>query len=68
MKRTIAAVLSAAMLMTAASAAEAPSNWAKSSVDAARNAGIVPAQVDQAYTQSITRADFCALAASVYRA
>ena len=68
MKRTIAAVLSAAMLMTAASAAEAPSSWAKSSVDAARNAGIVPAQVDQAYTQSITRADFCALAASVYRA
>ena len=67
MKRTIAAILSAAMLVTAAAAAEAPSNWAKSAVDTARNAGIVPEQVDQAYTQSITRADFCALAAAVYR-
>ena len=36
-------------------------------MDTARNAGIVPEQVDQAYTQSITRADFCALAAAVYR-
>ncbi|MFR1150908.1 MAG: hypothetical protein ACLSDM_04905 [Butyricicoccus sp.] len=36
-------------------------------VNTARNAGIVPEQVDQAYTQSITRADFCALAAAVYR-
>ena len=67
MKRTIAAILSAAMLITAAAAAEAPSSWAKSAVDTARNAGIVPEQVDQAYTQSITRADFCALAAAVYR-
>lgn len=67
MKRTIAAILSAAMLVTAAVAAEAPSSWAKSAVDTARNAGIVPEQVDQAYTQSITRADFCALAAAVYR-
>ena len=66
MKRTIAAILSAAMLVTAAAAAEAPSSWAKSAVDTARNAGIVPEQVDQAYTQSITRADFCALAAAVY--
>ncbi|GFO88010.1 hypothetical protein BUFA31_11740 [Butyricicoccus faecihominis] len=67
MKRTIAAILSAAMLVTAAAAAEASSSWAKSAVDTARNAGIVPEQVDQAYTQSITRADFCALAAAVYR-
>ena len=67
MKRTIAAILSAAMMVTAAAAAEAPSSWAKSAVDTARNAGIVPEQVDQAYTQSITRADFCALAAAVYR-
>lgn len=67
MKRTIAAILSAAMLVTAAAAAEAPSSWAKSAVDTARNAGIVPEQVDQSYTQSITRADFCALAAAVYR-
>ena len=67
MKRTIAAILSAAMLVTAAAAAEAPSSWAKSAVDTARNAGIVPEQVDQAYTQSITRADVCALAAAVYR-
>ena len=47
MKRTIAAILSAAMLVTAAAAAEAPSSWAKSAVDTARNAGIVPEQVDQ---------------------
>ena len=44
MKRTIAAILSAAMLVTAAAAAEAPSSWAKSAVDTARNAGIVPEQ------------------------
>ena len=67
MKRTMAAILSATMLVTAAAAAEAPSSWAKSAVDTARNAGIVPEQVDQSYTQSITRADFCALAAAVYR-
>ena len=52
MKRTIAAILSAAMLVTAAAAAEAPSSWAKSAVDTARNAGIVPEQVDQAYAQA----------------
>lgn len=51
MKRTIAAILSAAMMVTAAAAAEAPSSWAKSAVDTARNAGIVPEQVDQAYTR-----------------
>ena len=50
MKRTIAAILSAAMLVTAAAAAEAPSSWAKPAVDTARNEGIVPEQVDQAYT------------------
>ena len=60
MKRTIAAILSAAMLVTAAAAAEAPSSWAKSAVDTARNAGIVPEQV--AGIQRETRAGICALA------
>lgn len=66
-KMWISALLAAAM-MTAAGAADAPSAWAKSSVDAARAAGLVPSQVDSAFDTPITREDFCSLAAAVYRA
>lgn len=66
-KMWISALLAAAM-MTAAGAADAPSAWAQKSVDAARAAGIVPAQVNSAFDTAITREDFCSLAAAVYRA
>ena len=66
-KMWISALLAAAM-MTAVGAADAPSAWAQKSVDAARAAGIVPAQVDSAFDTAITREDFCSLAAAVYRA
>lgn len=66
-KMWISALLAAAM-MTAAGAADAPSAWAQSSVDAARAAGLVPLQVDSAFETPITREDFCSLAAAVYRA
>lgn len=66
-KMWISALLAAAM-MTAAGAADTPSAWAQKSVDAARAAGIVPAQVDSAFDTAITREDFCSLAAAVYRA
>ena len=66
-KMWISALLAAAM-MTAAGAADTPSAWAQKSVDAARAAGIVPAQVNSAFDTPITREDFCSLAAAVYRA
>ena len=66
-KMWVSALLAAAM-MTAAGAADAPSAWAQSSVDAARAAGLVPSQVDSAFATPITREDFCSLAAAVYRA
>lgn len=66
-KMWISALLAAAM-MTAAGAADTPSAWAQKSVDAARAAGIVPAQVNNAFDTAITREDFCSLAAAVYRA
>lgn len=66
-KMWISALLAAAM-MTAAGAADVPSAWAQKSVDAARAAGIVPAQVNSAFDTAITREDFCSLAAAVYRA
>ncbi len=66
-KMWISALLAAAM-MTAVGAADTPSAWAQKSVDAARAAGIVPAQVNSAFDTAITREDFCSLAAAVYRA
>ena len=66
-KMWISALLAAAM-MTAAGAADTPSAWAQKSVDAARAAGIVPAQVNSAFDTAITREDFGSLAAAVYRA
>lgn len=68
MKKMWVSALLAAAMMTAAGAADAPSAWAQSSVDAARAAGLVPSQVDSAFATPITREDFCSLAAAVYRA
>lgn len=68
MKKMWVSALLAAAMMTAAGAADAPSAWAQSSVDAARAAGLVPSQVDSAFETPITREDFCSLAAAVYRA
>ena len=67
-KRLTAAVLACILAAgSTAFAAESPSGWAQQAVETARSAGIVPTQVDGSYTQAITRADFCSLAAAVYR-
>ena len=47
-------------------AADHPSSWAAGQVDEAVSAGIVPENLRSAYTQSITRAEFCALATRLY--
>lgn len=49
-----------------AMAADAPSGWAAESVNAAISAGLVPDGLCGAYTQPITRAEFCALAVAMY--
>jgi hypothetical protein len=43
-----------------------PSRWAEADVTAAINAGLVPQALQINYTQSVTRAEFCALAVSLY--
>lgn len=67
MKRWIAAVLTACMLAVPAGAADQPSEWAQEAVQTAREAGLVPEKLDSAYERAATRAEFCALAAAVYR-
>ena len=47
-------------------AADQPSSWAAGQVDEAVSAGIVPENLRSAYGQSITRAEFCALATRLY--
>ena len=47
-------------------AADQPSSWAAGQVSEAVSAGIVPESLQSAYTQSITRAEFCALATRLY--
>lgn len=49
-----------------AMATDAPSGWAAESVNAAISAGLVPDELCGAYTQPITRAEFCALAVAMY--
>ncbi len=66
--RAAALVLALAVLAVPALAAEeAPSAWAQAEVEAAREAGLVPEALDGKYDAPITRAEFCALAASLYR-
>ena len=45
---------------------DAPSSWAVEQVEAAIAAGIVPDALQSQYTQSATRAEFCALAVELY--
>ncbi|MBM6927133.1 S-layer homology domain-containing protein [Pseudoflavonifractor phocaeensis] len=45
---------------------EQPSSWAAQQVNAAISAGIVPASLQSKYTQTATRAEFCALAVAMY--
>ena len=45
---------------------ESPSDWAKEQVSAAVDAGIVPSELLKSYTEATTRAEFCALAVSLY--
>lgn len=56
------------MLIASASAASTqPSNWAQPAVQTAQEAGLVPEELNMAYDTAITRAEFCSLAASLYR-
>jgi len=50
----------------AAYADDAPSSWALGQVTAAVNENLVPQNLRSSYTQAITRAEFCALAVSLY--
>lgn len=49
-----------------AATVEQPSNWAVSFVNEAKQAGIVPDELQSKYGQDITRAEFCALATAAY--
>lgn len=43
-----------------------PAGWAKAAVDQAKTLGILPAELQSAYDQPITRRDFCVLADALY--
>jgi len=45
---------------------EKPSSWAESELERAVNLGLVPEYLNKGYTQTITRAEFCALAVTLY--
>ena len=45
---------------------EQPSDWAVEQVNAAIKAGLVPESLQSKYTQTATRAEFCALAVELY--
>jgi len=57
---------SAAIINENVSENSVPSNWAQEEVDAAIEAGFVPQHLQSNYTQPISRAEFCALAISLY--
>lgn len=68
MKKLFATLLTLSMLIASASAASTqPSNWAQAAVQTAQEAGLVPESLNTAYDTAITRAEFCSLAASLYR-
>jgi len=46
--------------------AEAPSSWAVQQINTAISAGLVPQSLQTKYTQTITRAEYCALAVAFY--
>lgn len=68
MKKLFATLLTLSMLIASASAASTqPSNWAQAAVQTAQEARLVPESLNTAYDTAITRAEFCSLAASLYR-
>lgn len=68
MKKLFATLLALSMLIASASAASTqPSKWAQAAVQTAQEAGLVPESLNTAYDTAITRAEFCSLAASLYR-
>lgn len=68
MKKLFATLLTLCMLIASASAASTqPSKWAQEAVQTAQKAGLVPEPLNTAYDTAITRAEFCSLAASLYR-
>lgn len=44
---------------------EQPSSWAQEEVSAARQEGLIPAELDSSFESNITRAEFCHLAAAL---
>jgi len=45
-----------------------PTEWARADVSQAVSLGLVPEDLQSSYTQAVTRAEFCALAAALYEA
>ena len=69
MKRLLTIVLTVIMLAATgvpALAADTPSSWAVEEVNKSIAAGLVPPDLQSQYTQATTRAEFCALAVSLY--
>ena len=68
MKKLLAILVVVSILMVSAGAASSqPSDWAQEAVQTAQDAGLVPETLTTAYDTAITRAEFCLLAASLYR-
>lgn len=68
MRKLFATLLSLGMLIASAGAASTqPSNWAQAAVQTAQEAGLVPDKLNTSYDTAITRAEFCSLAACLYR-
>ena len=69
-KRSLCFLLVTIVLATSGSyavvAEDAPSSWAVNEVNQAINARLVPTALRTNYTQATTRAEFCALAVSLY--
>jgi len=58
--------LTIGIMPLSAYATDSPSKWATEIVNAAIGAGLVPQPLQSKYTQTMTRAEFCALAATLY--
>jgi len=67
-KQLLATVLCFAITFTAITvfASTTPSQWAQEQVNAAISQNLVPEHLQSNYTQTITRAEFCALAVRLY--
>lgn len=70
-KRILRAILSLLLVASifpsiSVAAADSPSSWAVEAVTRADSLGLIPSELNNNYTQHITRAEFCALAVPVY--